>query len=70
MIWLEHFDKLLIVYRSSYQVKNLIFHTAKENGRDSSSDSKFSSVIASLVAAYKCLCSVQSSVLYLFTNSS
>ena len=39
MIWLEHFGKLLIVYRSSYRVKSLIFHIAEENGRDSSSDS-------------------------------
>ena len=39
MIWLEHFGKLLIVYRSSYPVKSLIFHTAEENRRDSSSDS-------------------------------
>ena len=39
MIWLEHFGKLLIVYRSSYRVESLIFYTAEENGGDSSSDS-------------------------------
>ena len=39
VIWLEHFDKLLIVYRSSYRVESLIFHTPEENGCDSSSDS-------------------------------
>ena len=36
MIWLGHFGKLLIVYRSVCGVESLIFHTAEGNGRDSS----------------------------------
>ena len=42
MIWLEHFGKLSIEKLCTevvYQVKSLIFHTAEENGRDSSSHS-------------------------------
>ena len=52
IIWVKHFGKLLIVYGSGLSGgKFNLSHTAEENGRDSSSDSYFDSVIASVVAA-------------------